>query len=311
MKDNLGAVYFIRDELREEFTDEIRQSGARPAEIYPNIFWAERDLRLYWVLDYWPAAERLSFNSINDAAKKLRSLGRHWAYAGGAHFRRGQLIAEALRVKSKKNLEFSPAAVHPTGGAFTLENDKSLIYTLQPLKGSFAGGKIAFVEDKTGPPSRAYLKLWETLTLTGIYPAKAEHVLDLGATPGGWSYVAASLGAQVTMIDRSAPDEKLMKKFPRLKFIAGDGLHPAPALLETASVILSDMACEPAKLLNSVREWTQLPKLRAMICTLKVHGMSDKRVVGDFAQIAGSEIYHLWHNGHELTWVWQASDTGR
>jgi 23S rRNA (cytidine2498-2'-O)-methyltransferase len=299
-----GAVYFIRDELRPEFTDEIKQSGARPAEIHPDIFWANDDVRLYWVLDYWPGAERLNFDSINDAAKKLRGIGRHWAYAGGAHFRRGQLIAEALKVKKQKTLEFTSDAVYPTGGAFTLENEKSLIYTLKPLKRHFVGGKIAFVEDKAGPPSRAYLKLWETLTLTGIYPAKDEHVLDLGATPGGWSYVAASLGSQVTMIDRSAPDAKLMKKFPRLKFIAGDGLHPASALLETASVILSDMACEPAKLLHSVRAWAELPKIRAMICTLKIHGTSDKKIIADFARIPGSEIYHLWHNGHELTWAW-------
>lgn len=300
-----GALYFTRPELAPEFGDEAKKRGVRPVEIAPGIFSAERDIPLYWVLDYWPAAERLAFTSIGDAAKKLRSLGRRWAYAGGVSFRRGQLIAEALKAKKQKQQQFSPAAVHPPCGAFTLASDNQLIYSLHPLKGAFAGGKVSFAEDKTGPPSRAYLKLWEAATLSGIYPQPGEGVLDLGATPGGWSYVAAALGAHVTMIDRSPPDAGLLKKFPHARFIAGDGLKPARAELEGAAVILSDMACEPAKLLPAVEAWTTLPHLRAMICTLKFHGLSDKQVITAFAAIAGSKIYHLWHNGHELTWLWQ------
>ncbi|MBN8221016.1 MAG: hypothetical protein J0L53_08820 [Spirochaetes bacterium] len=300
-----GALYFIRPELSQEFGDEARQRGVRTHEIAPGIFSAGQDIPLYWVLDYWPQTERLAFTSIGDAAKKLRALGRRWAYAGGASFRRGQLIAEALKAKKQKQQEFSPTAVHPPCAAFTLSHENELVYSLAPLKGAFAGGKMIFAEDKKGPPSRAYLKLWEAATLSGVYPQAGEAVLDLGATPGGWSYVAATLGAQVTMIDRSPPDAGLLKKFPRLRFIAGDGLKPPRAELEHAVVILSDMACEPAKLLPAVQSWITLPHVRAMICTLKFHGLSDKRVIAAFAAIAGAKIYHLWHNGHELTWVWQ------
>lgn len=301
----LPALYFTRDSVREEFFDEVKNSGIRVKEIYEDIFYAESGERLYWVFDFWPNVTTLDFVSISDAAKKLRALSRRWIYAGGVAFRRGQLIAEALKSRKPKAIEFAAAENNPPCAAFTLENEKRILYSVVPLKQSFAGGKMAFVEDRKGPPSRAYLKLWEVITLTGIKLSAADSVLDLGATPGGWSYVAASLGARVTMLDRARPDESLFRKFPGIAFVKGDGLQPAAELLAEATVILSDMACEPRKLLESIKGWVKLTKVRIMVCTLKFHGLSDKDVISRFAEIHGSEIYHLWHNGHELTWVWR------
>ena len=60
------------------------------------------------------------------------------------------------------------------------------------------GGEYEFQEDKTSPPSRAYLKLWELFTRLGHWPRSGERVLDLGASPGGWTFVLANqLGANV------------------------------------------------------------------------------------------------------------------
>lgn len=303
MQQDAGAIYFIRDTIRDEFLDEARYCKLAPTEISPDIFYSPVAERLYWVLDFWPVS-RLSVASISDAAKQLRRLGKRWAYAGGVNFRRGSLIADEIRAAKEKILSFPVHATEDYYRAFTLESAESLFVAERPLKGEYAGGKIRFNEDKLGPPSRAYLKLYEALTLARVLPGPEDIVVDLGATPGGWSYVAASLGAAVQMIDRSEPEIRLMRKFPRLRFQKGDGLNPPQAILESATVILSDMACEPAKLLPAVQQWLQLPKVRLMVCTLKIHGKSDKALIRKFGAIKGSEIYHLWHNGHELTWVW-------
>jgi len=299
-----GALYFVRDELRAEFADELHFLGIKAQQIAPDIFFSERGDRLFWVLDFWPV-DQVAFSSISDAARQLRAKAKIWTYAGGQNFRRGQLIAEELRVRPQKPVAFLASQPKTGVAAFTLKDANSLFYTLKPLKGMFAGGAIRFDEDKLGPPSRAYLKLWEALTLTGITLGQEDFVIDLGATPGGWSYVAATCGASVLMIDRSEPEPKLFKKFQKLRFLRGDGLNPPEDELAKATVIVSDMACEPQKLLQSVDRWLNLDKVRAMVCTLKFHGVSDKGLIRKFADIPGSEIYHLFHNGHELTWVWR------
>lgn len=298
-----GALYFIRDELKAEFADEAKYLKLSSREVAPGIFFSDQGTRLYWVLDFWPV-DTLAFTSISDAARQLRQKAKLWAYAGSQNYRRGQLIAEELRARPPKPVAFPPPLAKQAAAAFTLKDANSLYYSLNPLKGQFAGGTLRFVEDKVGPPSRAYLKLWELLTLTGLRFEADDRVIDLGATPGGWSYVAASCGAQALMIDRSEPDANLLKKFKQLRFLAGDGLNPPENELAAATIIISDMACEPQKLLHSVRRWLDLTGVRAIVCTLKFHGVSDKALIRDFADIPGSQIYHLIHNGHELTWVW-------
>jgi 23S rRNA (cytidine2498-2'-O)-methyltransferase len=303
-----GSLYFLRDELLPEFEDELRQKSVKAEEIAPGIFFSPRGERFYWVLDYWPV-RRLKFVSVSDGAKKLRRLGNRWVYVGAQAFRRGQLIADQLRVKPRKQLSFPVEADERPYCAFTLASADEILWTDAPLKGRFAGGKIRFDENRTGPPSRAYLKLQEALTLAGIVLSPSDTVLDLGAAPGGWSYVAARAGARVEMVDRSRPDEGLLQSFDRLAFRRGDGLRPPRELLALASVLLSDMACEPAKLFDAVQNWLSFSNLRAIVCTLKFHGLSDKALLNHFAAISGAEIYHLWHNGHEVTWVWKRGAT--
>jgi len=300
----VNTLAIIRDELRAEFFRELKAKAIHGKEIHPNFFLIEGMHRFFWVLDLWHG-ETLAYVSVSDAAKKLRHINRRWQYAGGSSFRRGQLIAEALKIKANKQWDFPLSAPKVDAAAFTLLNEKELFYTNRPLKSGFAGGKVIFNEDKKGPPSRAYLKLWESLSLTGSRINSKDQVLDLGATPGGWSYVALSAGAKVTMIDRARPSESLFEKFSELEFIQGNGLNPPVELLNRATVILSDMACEPMKLLGEVARWVKLERVRLIIATLKFHGEADLNLIQEF-QLIG-QVYHLWHNGHELTLVWQGT----
>lgn len=301
-----GALYFLRDELRSEFLAEAKDCKNSVREISKNIYFSAAGTRQFWVLDYWPVL-KIKFTSVAHAAKELRRIAKRWMYVGGENFRRGQLIADALKIKKRGLLQFpvEPMAAGVGAHAFTLADKATLLFTSNPLKHSYAGGVMRFHENRMGPPSRAYLKLYEALTLMGLNPAAHDVVLDLGATPGGWSYVGAELGARVLMVDRAKPDENLFRKFSRLEFKMGDGLNPPAEWLQSATYILSDMACEPAKLFASVETWLRLPRVQTIVCTLKFHGVSDKGLIRRFAQIQGSEIYHLWHNGHELTWVWR------
>ena len=50
-------------------------------------------------------------------------------------------------------------------------------------------------------PSRAFAKLTEALARLGHWMGPGERCVDLGASPGGWSFVALGKGAQVIAVD--------------------------------------------------------------------------------------------------------------
>src|SRR5260370_16661169 len=60
-----------------------------------------------------------------------------------------------------------------------------------------------------GPRSRAYLKRWELFTLLGQAPRAGERCLDLGSSPGGWSWVLARLGAHIISVDKAPLDPRV------------------------------------------------------------------------------------------------------
>ncbi len=84
-------------------------------------------------------------------------------------------------------------------------------------------GEWNFNEDKINPPSRAYLKLWEFFTRFQIFPDKNDICLDLGACPGGWTWVLSGLAKQVIAYDKSPLDARVMA-LPNVVFHAEDAL---------------------------------------------------------------------------------------
>ena len=155
-----------------------------------------------------------------------------------------------------------------------------------------------------GPPSRAYLKLWEACTRLGAWPVAGERCLDLGAAPGGWSWAIAGLGAAVVAVDRAPLD-------PAVRAMAGvierresafgiDPLAEAPV-----DWVFCDVIAYPARVLGMVRWWVASGRARRIVCTLKFQGATDHESAEAFAAIAGGRVVHLFHNKHELTFLWE------
>jgi len=156
-----------------------------------------------WAANVWLDPQEIVVASISDAATKLRALQRNWAvYAPRLH-RRATLIQEQLPKVSAKPLVFSAPPPSAPLGSWTLL-DAETILAAPHCSSPFPNGEIRFVEDRTGPPSRAYLKLWEALTLIGRRPAPGEICLDLGSSPGGWSGALQQMGTHVISVDRAA-----------------------------------------------------------------------------------------------------------
>ncbi len=141
-----------------------------------------------------------------------------------------------------------------------------------PTKSSpFVNGECHFVEDHIGPPSRAYLKLWEALVRFGRWPAAGETCFDLGASPGGWTWVLASLGADVTAVDK-APLDPAVAAMPAVseRLDSAFGMPPQPV-----DWLCSDIIAYPDRLLALVRRWIDAGAARHIVCTIKFQGATD------------------------------------
>src|SRR5581483_1713743 len=154
--------------------------------------------------------------SIAEGAAKLRAIQRNWALYPHRLHRRAALIARRLPHVSAKPLAFpAPAPAAPLGSWTLL--DAGTILAAGDCSSPFPNGVVRFVEDRSGPPNRAYLKLWEALTLLGRRPAPGERCLDLGASPGGWSWALTKLGARVIAVDK-APLDPTVASLPGIDY---------------------------------------------------------------------------------------------
>ena len=257
---------------------------------------------IYWTRNVWRSPFLLEFDSISQAAKALRSMQRNWAPYPTRLHRRMALIAEALPHLPDKPKTFPfPLPSAPMGG-FTLL-DEHLLLGSAACSSPFPNGEFSFVEDREGPPSRAYRKLWEALLYAGTMPGPGDLCVDAGACPGGWTWALAGLGAKVIAIDR-APIDESVAAMPGVSYMKHDAFTLKPADLGPVDWLCSDVICYPEALFDWVASWRESGLARNFICTIKMQGSSfDKTTTDKFAAIPGSKVIHLWHNKHELTWI--------
>ena len=254
-----------------------------------------------WAQNIWMEPQVLEVASIGEAAKALKAIQRNWwPYEFHLH-RRTALLVEKLPKVSAKPLVFGQPAPAAPLGSFTWM-DEGRVLAADGCSSPFPTGEATFVEDRTTPPSRAYLKLWEALTLAGEMPGPGQTCVDLGACPGGWTWVLASTGARVISIDK-APLAPNVAAMPNVEYRQGSAFGIEPAEIGPVDWLCSDVICYPERLLRLVERWLDSGLARNFICTVKFQGETDHATARAFAAIPGSRLLHLAHNKHELTWM--------
>lgn len=274
------AVTAVRDPLV------VADGPARPAAFAANV---------------WTEPQFIPVESIGQAAKALRAIQRNWALVPAGHFRRAALVAEKLPKVAAKPLVFGQPLPSAPLGAFTLWEENLLLAspaTSEPVP----DGAYRFVEDKVGPPSRAYLKLWELFTRLRFAPRPGELCLDMGGSPGGWSFVLASLGARVFCIDKAelAPN---VAGHPLVSWCQGSAFGLDPRHAGAVDGVFSDVICYPDRLYDWLSRWLTLGECRRFVLTVKLQGQTDFALLDQFRAVPGSRLLHLSHNKHELTFV--------
>jgi 23S rRNA (cytidine2498-2'-O)-methyltransferase len=281
----------------------LREELGAPAAEYGRLFLYDGEARpSAWAQNVWHDVRELPVPSIGQAAKTLRAIQRNWALHDFAHHRRAALIVENLPKVSAKPLVFgAPAPAAPLGAFALIAPDKML--AAARCSSPFPDGACRFVEDRTGPPNRAYLKLWEALTLNGDMPRRGQTCVDLGASPGGWTWVLAKLGARVIAIDKAALAPEI-DRMANVEFRAASAFALEPKDIGPVDWLFSDVICYPARLFDLVEKWRESGLAARIVCTLKFQGPTDHETTRRFAEIPNSTLRHLFHNKHELTWFW-------
>jgi len=296
------AAYLAPDGFEAALAEELSLAGARIGAWHGRLALSpDPPVASAWALDVWTAPQELPAPSVKAAADTLRAMQRNWsAYAAG-HHRRMALIADRLPPVKARPLVFPEPAPTSHLGAWTLLAPDRMLASATKTS-PFGNGACAFEEDHVGPPSRAYLKLWEALTRLGRWPQPGETCLDLGASPGGWTFVLAKLGARVTAVDK-APLDPRVAAMPGVTFREGSAFAVAP---EPVDWLCSDIVAYPERLLALVQRWIAAGAARNIVCTIKFQGETDHAAAAAFAAIPGGRLLHLFHNKHELTFLWPA-----
>ncbi|WP_395736081.1 SAM-dependent methyltransferase [Prosthecobacter sp.] len=141
-------------------------------------------------------------------------------------------------------------------------------YAQRTLISSFPRGEVPLADDKSAP-SRAFTKLVESEQRLGRRIERGQTCVDLGASPGSWSYVPIQRGASVIAIDRSELREDLMRN-PRLHFEVADAFKYKPP--HTVDWLVCDVIAAPQRSIDLLLEWLREKRMCNFIVTIKFKG---------------------------------------
>ncbi len=288
-------------DFEEELLTEIRLSGREIFEQHGRlILTSPLAAPLIWSQCTWLDPQWITIGSIGDAVQKLKALQPLWmGYSFHLH-RRTELIQERLLRMAPKPLQFLKSPPSKNFGAWCLWKEDRLLASATTTS-SLPLGLAVFQEDKS-LPSRAYLKLWELFTLHEKPPEKGSRVLDLGSSPGGWTWVLSDLNCDVISVDKASLDERLLRR-KNIQIIKKDAFALKPQDIGTVDTVFSDIICEPERLYTLATQWRDSKLCNRLIFTIKFKGPTNFDIIQKFQAIPGSKVFHLCANKHELTWV--------
>lgn len=304
MTDDVFTAYLAPEGFVPELATELGEDTI--IEVYDRLVLSKGAPRkTVWAENTWLNPRWIDISSIGDAAKKLRDIQRNWAQLPFDFHRRSKLIAEKLPHVSAKPLKFGAPLITAPLGSWCLIKE-NLLLASPACSEPVPNGAYIFEENRTEPPNRAYLKLWEALTRCGKMPKEGDICLDLGASPGGWTWVLQGLGATIISVDK-APLAPHIAALPHVKHMEQSAFALKPADVGPIDWLFSDIICYPERLLRLINEWREAKLARNFVTTIKFQGDTDFNAIQSFLDIEGSYAIHLYNNKHEITWFFLES----
>lgn len=233
-------------------------------------------------------------------------------------------LAERLHKKQRRLLRARVAADSPVSEdeAFVqaaLESDTEGFVSvslpeerrrLRRVTSRFPAGIVRVPGDRR-PPSRAFRKLLEAEAHLGRAIGRGETCVDLGASPGSFSFVALERGASVVAVDRSPLRDDLMRH-ERLRFAEADAFRFTPDE-RPVDWLLCDVIAFPERTIDLVDRWLGQRLCRRFVVTVKFRGEDDYAKLEELKRVLerhGAEftVRQLLENKNEVTAFGEAAD---
>jgi 23S rRNA (cytidine2498-2'-O)-methyltransferase len=165
------------------------------------------------------------------------------------------------------------------------------------------GGRLRVHVPKHAP-SRAAAKLLEAFIWLDRAPEPGEMCADLGAAPGGWSWVLLERKAKVLAIDPAKLDP-LVAKRPGLTHLRADAFKYQPEGF--VDWLVADMAWRPLEAAALYGKWGRRGWARMLIANIKLPMKKKAEMILRVKDILGSSgwgnlrVRQLYHDREEVT----------
>ncbi len=153
----------------------------------------------------------------------------------------------------------------------------------------FPAGAPSIASDLAAP-ARAFAKLVEAQQRLGRTILPGETCVDLGASPGGWTWVAVQQGANVTAIDRSPLRADLMRN-AQVSFVKGDAFAFEPP--QPLDWLLCDVAAFPQRTLELLQQWLGQHWCRNFVVTTKFRGSEGYELLPAYKKLLRASGYEF------------------
>jgi 23S rRNA (cytidine2498-2'-O)-methyltransferase len=148
-------------------------------------------------------------------------------------------------------------------------------------------------------PSRAARKLEEALAWLGVAPGAGEVCVDLGAAPGGWTFVLAERRARVIAVDPAKLRPEVLAR-RSVRHVQESAFTFSPD--EPIDWLFCDMAWRPLEAAALLAKWGRKRWARIVVANIKLPMIKKAEVLarvrkileseGDWKHVRAKQLYH-------------------
>jgi 23S rRNA (cytidine2498-2'-O)-methyltransferase len=154
-------------------------------------------------------------------------------------------------------------------------------------------------------PSRAARKIEEALAWLGVSPGPGETCVDLGAAPGGWTYVLSEKRARVIAVDPAKLRPEIVAK-RNVVHLTENAFTFVPS--ERVDWLFCDMAYRPLEVAALLARWGRRGWARTLVANIKLPMKKKAEILQRVVDILSEEgewkhvrTRQLYHDRDEIT----------